>query len=176
MMEQLDMFSTEPTEQSVYNALAGLLQAVIQKNNANKEKLILKKQKSYSVVRFGPQLSFRICCRNGHHYFGISNAYINCANEAVLKNITSDGASDGFTNFEFEPNTDGVLLFGEFLSAVLDMTIDSIPKQFDCCSRYEECSNAKSCIHPNPDTAVTCGYRKIMKQGRIFYGKNRNIG
>jgi len=57
----------------------------------------------------------------------------------------------------------------------MECVIDAIPKQFDCCSRYEECSNAKRCIHPNPETALICGYRKIMKKGRIYYGKNKNI-
>lgn len=175
MMEQLDLFSTEPTEQWVYGLLAQSLKTVIQRNNLSSKSLFLKDGKAYSSVWFDTQMVFRICCRNGSHYFGVSHAYTNCANETVLGTIIKGRSNDGFTNFEFKPNADGVRLFEEFLSAVLDMVIDSIPKQFDCCSRYEACSDAKKCIHPNPDMALACGYRKIMKKNRIYYGKNRNI-
>lgn len=46
---------------------------------------------------------------------------------------------------------------------------------FDCCSHYLECSDAKQCIKTDIMFAGQCRYRQIMKQGKIFYGKNRNI-
>ena len=46
---------------------------------------------------------------------------------------------------------------------------------FGCCSRYAECSDAKHCIHPDKLRALSCTYRKRMKAGMIFCGKNRNI-
>lgn len=46
---------------------------------------------------------------------------------------------------------------------------------FGCCSRYEQCSDAKKCIHPNPVFALGCAYRANLESGKIFYGKNRNI-
>lgn len=45
---------------------------------------------------------------------------------------------------------------------------------FGCCSRYEACSDAKKCIHPDIKTALGCQYRQNLIQGKIFYGKNRN--
>ncbi len=46
-----------------------------------------------------------------------------------------------------------------------------VPKSssFACCSRYEECSKAKKCIHPNPLYAKACQYRKNLEEGNIFY-------
>lgn len=46
-----------------------------------------------------------------------------------------------------------------------------IPKAagFACCSRYEECSMAKKCIHPNLLFAKACQYRKNVEEGNIFY-------
>lgn len=61
------------------------------------------------------------------------------------------------------------------LQAVLQGIIDRIPKEYDCCSRYMECSNAKACIHPDKKFALKCGYRKNLNSGKIFYGKNRSI-
>lgn len=60
---------------------------------------------------------------------------------------------------------------GEICAAI----IDSWPTDFHCCSRYEECSNARSCTHPDKDAAIGCYYRKVLVAGKIFYGKNRNI-
>ena len=46
---------------------------------------------------------------------------------------------------------------------------------FGCCSRYEACSDAKECIHPDAAFAASCSYRQNLLVGRIFYGKNKNI-
>ena len=40
---------------------------------------------------------------------------------------------------------------------------------FACCSRYQECSDAKKCIHPNVLYAKACQYRKNLEEGNIFY-------
>lgn len=55
------------------------------------------------------------------------------------------------------------------------LAIELVPKEFDCCSRFEACSDAGVCIHPDPSFSLLCGYRKILKSGRIFCGKNRNV-
>lgn len=66
-------------------------------------------------------------------------------------------------------------LIKELLTQVMQNFIDKLPKEFDCCSRYMECSDAKHCIHPDRDFSLKCGYRKILRSGKIYYGVNRNI-
>ena len=44
---------------------------------------------------------------------------------------------------------------------------------FGCCSRYEACSDAMKCIHPDPVFASSCQYRQNLLTGRVFYGKNK---
>ena len=46
---------------------------------------------------------------------------------------------------------------------------------FGCCSKYEECSNGKKCIHANPFYSLGCIYRSRLEDDKIFYGKNRNV-
>ena len=46
---------------------------------------------------------------------------------------------------------------------------------FGCCGKFNECSDAKKCIHVNKLYSKACTYRKNLEAGRIFYGKNRNI-
>lgn len=48
-------------------------------------------------------------------------------------------------------------------------------EQFGCCSRYEKCSDARKCIHPDASISAACMYKKNLDEGRIFYGKNRNV-
>lgn len=174
-MEHQNTFFSALTEDQIFDIIKDTLFEVIAKNNASSDKLLLKSGLSYSSVWYSTQMAFRICCRNGHNYFGVSNAYVDFASSDFQKHITKDGRCDGFTNYAFTPTVDGIIAFSPFLEQILDKTIDSIPKEFDCCSRYMECSNAKYCINPNPNIATGCGYRKILKSGKIYYGENRNI-
>lgn len=76
------------------------------------------------------------------------------------------------------------LLHTEEISHALLNNIDSVFKKcfiegandsFGCCSRYEECSDEKHCIHPDKEMARGCMYKINLDSGRIFYGVNRNI-
>lgn len=51
----------------------------------------------------------------------------------------------------------------------------SAADSFGCCSLFNECSNAKKCIHPNRLYSTVCAYRRNLESGRIFYGKNQNV-
>ena len=46
---------------------------------------------------------------------------------------------------------------------------------FGCCSDFIKCSDAKKCVHPNKLYSKACWYRIKLEQGRILYGKNRNV-
>lgn len=46
---------------------------------------------------------------------------------------------------------------------------------FGCCHLFKECSDARKCIHRDPDHSKGCEYRKNLESGRVFYGVNRNI-
>lgn len=47
---------------------------------------------------------------------------------------------------------------------------------FACCSRYIECSDSRACVAENPLFPISCQYNRNLKNGIIFYGKNRNVG
>ena len=57
----------------------------------------------------------------------------------------------------------------------LDAFMSSGGSAFGCCDRYNECSDAKKCLHENRLYALGCAYFHNLREGRIFYGKNRNI-
>lgn len=76
-----------------------------------------------------------------------------------------------FDSYELEEWSD-ILNYADSFAAALQRTIDSLPKGFACCSRYEQCSDLMRCCSPFPEFRLECGYRKILKSGHSFYGKN----
>lgn len=179
MIEQLDLFTSvppiTPSEKWVYEQLRNALVNVIIQNNLSTDKLIFDHREKYSSVWYDSQMAFRICWQGKYHYFSVADSYTAETTPEIEATITTSGRVKGFTNYNFEPTCEGIALFADFLSSVLDQAIDAVTKEFDCCSRFEECSNAKRCINPNPNMAWGCGYRKIMKQGKIYFGLNRNV-
>lgn len=65
----------------------------------------------------------------------------------------------------------------EKFSSEIQKIIKSIrvPKTFDICSRYMQCSDARRCVHPDLIHAKECSYKEKLENGIIFYGKNRNV-
>lgn len=53
--------------------------------------------------------------------------------------------------------------------------LDEPVESFGCCSRYIECSNNKTCIHPDLKFSRGCKYKTNLEKGKIFYGKNLNV-
>lgn len=170
----IDTPPQECTESYVCDMLRSDLLRVVHDNNVDPDLLQTKEGSAYTSVWYGTQLAFRICCRKGRYYFGVSDAYGDCANGWTV-DPSCVSHKGGYTNYSFVPSEDGINCFKPLLAAVFDRAIDTFPKEFDCCSLCESCSDARKCINPHPSIATGCGYRKIMKQGRIFFGENRNV-
>ena len=64
-----------------------------------------------------------------------------------------------------------------FIKQSIEKIIDktTIGNVFDCCSLYNECSDAKICVQPDKMRALGCSYRLKLNDSIIFFGKNRNI-
>lgn len=65
--------------------------------------------------------------------------------------------------------------FKDIVELKLKVYESSYASSFGCCSLFEECSDAKRCIHPNRLYSTACAYRHNLENNRIFYGKNRNV-
>lgn len=68
-------------------------------------------------------------------------------------------------------------VFINYLISIVEYHIDHYRSlhSFGCCSKYLQCSDVKHCVHENLLYSTGCGYRSNLENGRIFYGKNRNI-
>ena len=89
---------------------------------------------------------------------------------------TKKRKSELFTRVLINPDNKD---FKDFSLCAIRLALDEFFAQggsaFGCCSRYEECSDAKKCLHENRLYALGCAYYHSLREGRIFYGKNRNI-
>jgi len=148
-----------------------VLREAAKSRNANTEDITYKVLSSYSSAYFRSSLICRLKLRGKKWYIAIPKRLQKVIPENTK--TTETVSEKQFLRISWEPLTDsGVLSLME--NATL-LAIELVPKEFDCCSRFEACSDAKVCVHPDPAFSMLCGYRKILKNGRVFYGKNRNI-
>lgn len=123
---------------------------------------------SYSSFYFRSSLVAQVRMRRGKNWLGIPKRLAD-----ALPREAESKLSQNVLRFYFEGEPDASVQ--EVIEKALRLAIDQVPKEFDCCSRYLECSDAKSCTNPNHGIAILCGYRKILNSGKIFYGENRNV-
>lgn len=170
--------ANEEMEEKTYSLISHGLQESLVAENLSAEYLFFRKSKTStsqysSVYLFNENSVFcRISFRGKQNYFSISSKY-----ESIIPNSVEYKKQKSDPNFcrIMIESPDDILTHMDLLHQVLNAEIDAYPADFGCCSRYEECSDAKKCTHPNPDMALRCIYRKNLKHGKTFYGKNKNV-
>lgn len=68
--------------------------------------------------------------------------------------------------------------YSSYIKRLIENAVENYsPKAdvFGCCSKYNQCSDARKCLHQNLLYSKACFYRKNLESGKIFYGKNKNI-
>lgn len=163
-------------EERLLQAITPCLITASQQYGITADALSSESLKNYTSVSILGNLALRIRCTKQLRY--ISCRKLPADQQGLLKPFevtqTKADAKAGFirinlSDFAVTPELEAVL------NAIIVNCLASLSGAFDCCSRYEACSDAKRCVHPDPIVSVGCGYRKNLNQGRIFYGKNRNV-
>lgn len=170
-MEQTSMSSFN--ELIIFQLIKHTLSDKLIENDIPSKYLKFEERKNYTsvlfntsvIVRFTETPSLSISVPTS--LMPENNAY-SCLNTAPAKD---------YIKIKLDPTVGDShrILLKELLADVMQNFIDKLPKEFDCCSRYMECSNAKHCVHPDQDFSLKCGYRKTLRSGKIFFGPNRNI-
>jgi hypothetical protein len=179
MDEQITLGGFEPEdamEAAVYQQILPRLQAAAAELDAPIDLISRENTDDYSSIYYKTGLSFRLRLRKKVHYVEVKPG----ARELVMglvplsrQRMAHEGEGTPYWRVLLEK--EGILDHADALGKVLKYTIEHLPKEWDCCSRYMECSDARKCVHPDKGVALDCGYRKILASGRIFYGGNRNI-
>ena len=175
MEEQLSMTGFETAdhaEKQYIQSILAELEAAVEECGGCADMLSIKGQVSgYTSVSFGSVIAFRLCLRGKQHYIVLPSVYADSVPKDWRIRQSAGSKSIRVIVDETHP-VDG---YRSLLLLAVKDAVDRYPKEWDCCSRYMECSDAKMCTHPDKTFALACGYRKILNSGRIFYGENRNI-
>lgn len=160
-------------ERKAFNILLPTLDDIFQELNADRDFLIFAEIQDCSSVYLlsNANLVFRIRIRKKKSYVSIPEEYASLLPNGLETSRTKNDA--GMLRVHIQA-PDGILLCKDAIRESLRHEILTV-HTFDCCGRYEECSDAMHCIHPDPKAAVGCSYKRNLAEGRVFYGKNRNI-
>lgn len=165
-------------EQGAFQLLKSALEATLAKDNLAPKSIFFRagnaeKSQYSSVYLLNESCIFcRICFRGKQHYLSVPSKYEDWIPHGTAYKILSSDPS--YCRISLS-SVEDVRLYETILCEILAAQIDTFPVEFGCCSRYEACSDAMKCIHPDSDMAIKCAYRKNLKKGKIFYGKNKNI-
>lgn len=172
-VEQQSLFNHQsPPEVEFLESIRPRLEHEVSQYAGDSSLLQLVTNLQYVSVMIGTSLAFSIRLRGKLPYISVPSA-----NKDVIPSSYQARKST-----VIESHTQ--VLLGEkenaiqcvdFMVSLIRATIDRYPSEWNCCSRYMECSNARHCTHPDRKFALSCGYQKILRSGRIFYGENRNI-
>ncbi len=175
MSDQLSMAGFEPInekETAFFEKVLPSLRTAAVDIGINPDDIRMETRRDYSFVHWRGLLAFRLRIRKKTNYISVPLA----SKEAVENLAPEDQQLKSGQDF-WRVNLEGISAesCSAALSEVLRYTINRQPKEWDCCSRYLECSNAKKCVHPDEGFSLGCGYRKILASGKIYYGANRNV-
>lgn len=167
-MEQMSLIASP--EEAAFNSIKPAFEKILLENWLDASYITLKKNKYYYSILFDDSLTVAQIGGKKKLYFAVPTAALKLNSEyrslAHAKNAYSKIFLSSFDQIDqYQP----------LLVSILQTIIDGLPKEFDCCSRYVECSDAKKCTHPDVRESLKCGYRKVLLSGRVFYGKNRTV-
>ncbi len=175
MDEQVALSGFEPKanlERLFLESILDKLKNAVSSAGGPEELLTYKCVTGYSVVSFLNLTAFRLSLRGKQHYISIPTAFLDLIPDSYpQQKMKSDTKYIRILVTDETP----IESYTDFLCLLARETVNRYPKEWDCCSRYLECSDAKACVHPDKSFAMVCGYRKILASGKIFYGRNRNI-
>lgn len=161
-MEQTSLFQS--AEAQVYALLEPELLAVLDANWADRRLLRMEEHKNYSSILFGSSVLARLS--------GGSNPSVHLLKGSLP---VPEAQEDGNFYRLSLPILDKARDYLPQMCEALQSLIDRIPKEFSCCSRYEQCSGARACVNPDRDLALRCAYRKVLRRGTVYFGENRNV-
>lgn len=150
------------------------LKAAVEAQNIDGGLINVNYGDNYTSVLLSNFTVFRIKLRGKKYHVTVPALFIDMIPESLpQEKLKSEGKYRRILINESNPVHSDITK--RFLIAIIQETVNRYPKDYDCCSRYIECSDSKVCTHPDKAFALGCGYRKILNSGRIFFGQNRNI-
>lgn len=184
MMEQLSLDNfkeyTFDEEGIVINYIKDILSPVLVAENLDLTQFEFAEKENYSsVILTTPNSSMvnayslllRVRFRKKAKYFSVRTPLFDTAKKCLSASSVMEAKTDGeFTRLPLSQPHD-IYNYRDFIVECLIQILDSLCI-FDCCARYVECSDKLHCVCPDRDLALGCRYKKNLRNGVVFYGKN----
>lgn len=175
-MKQMSLMQT--AEEKAFEEVRPALEDVLKRYRIDEDRVFLAWVKSgYYSIYFDTKLknekNLPVIARLGgkkKQYIAVRTSYLRFSKAF---NSAATQSKDGYSKI-YLSTFDDVKKYSSLLQEILQAVMRNL-REFDCCGRYMECSNAKQCTHPDPEYALKCGYQFILQDGRIFYGSNRTV-
>lgn len=168
-MEQMSLLLTP--EEKAFEELRPTLEEILREYQLDSSDLTFRANKGYYSILFKET---SVIAQMG----GKKKLYLAVPTSALQATLSYSSAADRkqglYTKFPISSFDEICDKRKYMLQDVFRAIIERGSKEFDCCSRYEKCSDARKCIHPDAAFGMKCGYRKNLREGRIFYGKNQS--
>ena len=168
-----------------------IFEEIIEKRNLPPKSIDLKRNKkenSYSICIYEPDLVedkrsvdrytviARVIEESWKTELDKLKIELRSLNDALVEDLPNDVQFNEKAKWvKISKDSDSLM---SYLVKLVENALDNYTSKagsFACCARYEECSDAKRCTHPNQLYSTACAYRKNLDSGKIFYGKNKNI-
>ena len=158
-------------EVAVYEQILPSIQEAASNLRLDMSQFCIREMASYSSVYFGQVLIFRIRCRGKKDYLAIPGN---------LKDLIPDSLeaytvkSDDMIRLPIQSGIVGPIILS-LSPPMIEAIVTKKTKSFDCCAYYEACSDARQCVLTDLAYSMQCGYKRILKEGKVYFGKNRNV-
>lgn len=196
-MEQLSLFNC--VSKGFYEKLQDMLEFIMTERELPAHSLHLFSNKSTRGKNAGKEMSKSICIYEPEYplikedvsdpgkNIVILNIQEKKGYELLIRNVQFESITlpdtaivkhykdNKFKHVFFEKNDPAIFQYIEQNIVYRLKYYSSKAKTFGCCSQFVKCSDAKRCLHANKLYATACQYRHNLENGRIFYGKNKNI-
>lgn len=171
--EQSSLFESETEEEKAFRIWILMLNDVFAKWNISSDSILFRQLSTYSSVYLLNEnhLLFSMRLRGKTWYVAIAGTYANLIPAEF--HISTTKSNPGIIRVHIK-KTEDIRALTPALNSILISELSHY-HTFDCCSRYEACSDARQCTHPDPEVSLGCYYKRNLMAGRIFYGKNKNI-
>jgi len=168
MNEQTSLFEELAPEQLFFEYIKNGFAKIVKQNNSPPDSAVFSKNKDYYSFSYRNNVVFLIRIGPRSKWVKIPAKYIRILQENQVA-FSVNKQEECVISIS---GPEAALDLAPLLYQILDYAIDTYPKEYSCCSRYVECSDAKACVNPHLDIAMNCRYRVNLKKGKIFYGKN----
>ena len=165
-----EIHGINPKDEALFEKIRPAMESILGEYWIAPEKLFLAPRQGYTSVCLASEKSLimRIISRERSSSIALPSR----ARNALPEEVKYKRTSDGYLRVSLSGIDDKAL--ADIAAKAADLAIMTYPSTFGCCAMYRECSDACRCLQAEADDLyLGCYYRRNLKQGAVFYGKNK---